>query len=154
MATKNASGLYEENIDGKTYWFEKWGAEDSLDTLLDIAGIAGKPLGMLLGGALSGEGASLLDRKFDSDVIGKVMESLFNPANKQTAKALIKKLSSGDKVFCEGVNKLNFNSHYEDKLDHLFKVTKAALEVQYGNFFDALLKMVPKDKLPKNPLPA
>lgn len=136
----NEAGLFEVIIDDKKYEFAKWGAEDATDTLLDLAAIVGKPLGLGLA-ALTGkdeEGKSGLDKKIDPNIIGSVMEALSQNvgSNKATIKALIKKLSS-DQVFCDGA-KINFNLHYQDKTLHMFKVVRAALEVQYGNFFAAL----------------
>ena len=135
---KNESGLYEVEIDGLKYEFEKWGAEDSYDVLLDIAKICGKPLGLAVG-ALFGKGG--LDTDFNPDMIGTVMEALVQGiGDKAITKAITKKLTA-EKCFCDG-QKINFNSHYQDRLDHMFKVLLAALEVQYGNFFAALLGLL------------
>lgn len=141
---KNESGMYEATIDDQRYEFEKWGADDAMDALLDIAALLGKPIGLGLSAMFkkddeSGEKKNLLEKDFNPDVIAQVMEALTDrvSANKAMCKGLIKKLSS-DKVFCEG-KKVTFNSHYQDRLDHLFRVVQTALEVQYGNFFAAFL---------------
>lgn len=140
MIAKNENGFYQADIDGHVYEFEKWGADDATDTILDIAAITGKP--MALGAAAvfgkNSDGEKNLDQKFDPNMIAIVMESLTQQvgANKAIIKALIKKLSS-DKVMCDG-KKVNFNLHYQDRLDHLFKVVKSGVEVQFGNFFAAL----------------
>lgn len=143
---KNESGLYEVIIDERKYEFEKWGAEDSTDTILDIAAIAGKPIGLGIATIFKKddvEGKKGLDKAFDPDVVGMILESLSERVgtNKSIIKALIKKLSS-DKVLCDGA-KIQFNTHYQDCLDHLFRVVRAALEVQYGNFFAAFLALQP-----------
>jgi hypothetical protein len=140
MVTKTDAGLYEVEVDGQKYEFSKWGAEDALDVLLDIAKIVGKPLGAAFG-AFAGkddDGKSKLDQEFNPDMLGTVFEALTDRMDKGVVKGLIKKLAAGNNVFCDGKPVTNFNLHYQDKLPHLFKVVQAALEVQYGNFFVAL----------------
>lgn len=138
---KNESGLYEVEVDGKKYEFEKWGAEESTDVLLDLVAITGKPIGSGVSAFFGkeAEGEPGLDRKMDSNVMGQIIESLTQKVgeNKSICKMLIKKLSS-EKVLCEGA-KINFNVHYQDNLGHMLKVVKAALEVQYGNFIEGFL---------------
>lgn len=139
---KNDAGLYEVEIDGTKYEFEKWGAEDATDALLDIAGIVGKPLGMGVA-ALFGrdeDGKAGMDKKLDPDAIGKVMEALSGQvgANKAIVKGLIKKLAS-EKVIANGAKITSFNTYYSDRMSHLMKVVRAGLEVQYGNFFGEIL---------------
>lgn len=138
---KNAAGMYETDIDGKTYEFSKWGAEDSVDALIDIGGLVGGPIGNAIGSIAGGEG---MDKEFKPEMVGLILESLTKnlSGNKAISKALIKKMASQD-VMCEGKS-INFNDHYSDSLPHLFKVVRAAFEVQYGNFFDALQDFIPK----------
>jgi hypothetical protein len=133
---KNEHGLYEADIDGEKYEFEKWGAEDALDVLIDISQMVGKPLGMAIATMLGKEG---LEKDVDPNMVGSVFESLFQNCNKANTKPLIKKLCS-EKVMCGG-KKISFDKHYEDRLMHCFKVVKANLEVQYGNFFGELLEL-------------
>lgn len=139
MVERSPEGRYDVTVDDKLYSFEKWGAEESLTNLLKIAKMVGKPLGMAVGGVIDkvNPGQKLTDMDLSPDLIGLVFEALTDRMDEGAIVALVKKLSS-DRVLCEGA-KITFNSHYEDKLGHLFKVVKAALDVQYGNFFDALL---------------
>lgn len=137
MLSKTDAGLYAETIDSLEYEFEKWGAEESLDTLLDIAKITGKPLGLAVG-AFFKEGVEGEKKEINPDAIGDIMEALVERLDKKTCMYLIKKLAA-DKVFCAGVKIKSFDLHYKDRLDHMFRVVKTALEVQYGSFFGALL---------------
>lgn len=131
------TGLYEVVVDELKYEFEKWGAEDSYDTLLDLAKLCGKPIGL----AVSAFGGGNLDEELRPDIISTVFQSIVDGiGDKSVTKAVTKKLVS-EKCFCNGA-KINFNTHYQDRLDHMFKVMWAALEVQYGNFFVALLGLV------------
>ena len=143
-AVKNEVGMWEIDIDGSRYEFEKWGAEDSMDALLDLAALVGKPLGMGVSAIFGkdeggGKDKGLFDKEFDPNIIAVIMDALTDriSTNKATCKMLIKKFAS-DKVMCDG-KRITFNTHYQDRLDHLFRVVKAALEVQYGNFFAAFL---------------
>jgi hypothetical protein len=137
---KNAAGLYQVEVDGRQYEFEKWGAEESLSTLLKLSKIAGKPLAQAIA-AIGGDAISI-DTKLhlDAGLLSTAISALMESMDEGTTVSLIKKLSS-EKVLCDGA-KISFNSHYQDRLDHLFKVVAAALEVQYGNFFGALLGLV------------
>jgi hypothetical protein len=126
-----AAGLIERVIDEHTYEFQKWGAEESVQTLLQIGGLAGKPLMQAVSAVGSQEGK----QKLELDVLGAAIGSLIENAHNPMTMALIKKLSS-EKVLCDG-KKINFDHHYQDRLDHLFRVVSAAVEVQYGNFFAA-----------------
>lgn len=142
---KNASGLYEVKVDEHVYEFEKWGADESLDVLLDIIPLISKPLGTGIAAVLGADGdGGLLDKKFDPQMVNLVFESLTTNFKKEVVKELLVKLCSKT-VLCDG-KKIIFRTHYQDKLGHLFKVAKAALEVQYGNFFDALLEIMPVSK--------
>lgn len=140
-AKKNDVGLWEIEIDGKKYEFEKWGADDSLDILLDIAKIVGKPLGAAFGAFVGEDGKVSLDRNLDPNLVSLIFEALTERFDKGTVKPIIKKLCS-DKVHCDGKQIRSFNEHYADDLLHMFRVTQAALEVQYGNFFGALFGIV------------
>lgn len=128
-----ASGLIEKEIDGIKYEFEKWGAEEALDTLLKISKVAGKSLGIALSSlTTTEEGPNFLALAFDA-LTGNMDEKL--------CMSLVKKLTS-EKVFCQGAKIQSFSVHYQDRLMHMFKVAQAALEVQYGNFFEELLGIV------------
>lgn len=142
MAEKNESGLYEVEIDDKKYEFEKWGAEESLSNLIKLSKIIGKPLGLAIGAFKQEEKeeTSLFDtdmKDINIDMLGLALQALTENLDESACIALIKKLSS-QHVLCDGA-KINFNTHYADRLDHLFRVVGAALEVQYGNFFAAVL---------------
>ncbi len=142
-ATLNEDGLYEQDIDGTKYEFQKWGAEDSLRTLLRIGKIAGKPFGILLSAVLDGKDpSSLFDDKLspelNGDLLGQAFEALSQSMEESVCFELIKKLCT-EKVMAGGVPVKNFDQHYRDKLMHSFNVARAALEVQYGSFFGAIL---------------
>lgn len=141
-AIKNDAGLWEIEIDAQRYEFQKWGAEESLSVLIKIAKIVGKPLGMAVGLMQTGEDKGKMD--LSPDLLGTVFDALAENFDEKTCIDVVKKLTA-EKVMCEG-QKIRFDTHYQDNLGHMMKVAQAALEVQYGNFFAALLAIAPFKK--------
>lgn len=137
QVTKTDAGLYEATIttaDGdKTFAFQKWGAEEATDTLLDIIAVVGESMGGLLS-IMTGSAA-------DEDVGSKSLEGLFRQLtlgltrNKDLTKRILKKLS-GDRVQCNGVT-IEWRTFYKDQLPLSFMVARAQLEVQFGDFIGA-----------------
>jgi len=149
-AVKNESGLYEVQIGEEMYEFEKWGAEESLTTLLKIAKIVGKPLGVVIAGIMGDEAPKeetlfekkgLIDKNLKPEVIAMILEAITGNIDEAVCVSLIKKFSS-EKVLCNGA-KIVFSKHYEDRLEVAFQVVNAGLGVQYGNFLNALLAVLP-----------
>lgn len=142
-AVKNPeSGMFEIEIDGAQYAFQKWGADSATDALLDLSGIVAKSLGAGVGalfGKKDAEADGEAPKKNNAESIGLIMEALLDrvSVNKALCKSLIKKFSS-ENVLCDG-KKISFDAHYADRLPHLFKVVQAAVEVQFGNFFGEFL---------------
>lgn len=141
---KTPEGLYEVSIGEEKYQFVKWNAEEALDVLLDIVPLVGKPLGAAAS-AFAGGGDSILDKDVDPNAIGAIIESLTSNFNKSTVKSIIIKLCS-DQVMCDG-KVVKFKSHYTDRMGLVFKVCQANLEVQYGNFFDAIRDLLPAARM-------
>jgi hypothetical protein len=148
---KTEAGLYSCEIDGFVYEWTKWQTEDSVDSLLDLGKICGKPIAMVVEAIFTGSA----DKEVPTNLLGQAAECLMSGlGDKVLVKALLRKFSSGEKVFCNGA-KINYNTHYQDRLFHLGKVVHAGLEVQYGNFTVAVLGIMGL-KLPKmaiNPPP-
>ena len=136
--TKLDSGMFGVDVDGRQYEFEKWGADDSLDTLLDIGSVVGGPLGQAMAVAFGKNGDGL-----KTEITGDVASQVFSgfAANmresKDIVRSVLKKLA-GRNVICEG-KKVVYDDHYAQNLGLLFQVARACFEVQYGSFFgDAL----------------
>jgi hypothetical protein len=128
--------LIKKTIDGHEYEFQKFGAKPALRMLLRLSKIVGKPLALAVSAA-KGEG-NLLDRQVDTNVLAMAVEALTNQFDENEVLDIIEELTARDNLLCDG-KKVLFNTHYEGRLDHLFKVLAAQLEVQYGNFFGAVL---------------
>lgn len=131
--------LIQKCIDDKEYEFERLGAKASLKLFIRISKIIGGPLSMIFensGG--KGKLTSLMSSDLKELNISKAIKALMENVDADDALEIIEQLTAGEKVLCDG-KKINFNTHYEGELPHLFKVVTAAFEVQYGNFFDAFL---------------
>jgi len=134
---KNEAGRFETTLEGKDgpihLEFQKWGAEEATDTLLDLIAVVGESAGGIIS-ALTGGGG-------DVDVGHTSLEGLFRQLtlgltrDRTLTKRVLKKLSS-DRVIANGVL-INWASFYKDQLPLSFAVARAQLEVQYGNFIDA-----------------
>jgi hypothetical protein len=146
---KNIEGLYETEIDGRAYEFEMWGAEESMDALLDIAAILGKPLSKFGAKAVSKGVAAALGEEVGNDSLSAILENLVDQVtgNRAMVMRLVKKLTT-HKVFCER-KKIAFDIHYRNELPHAWRVAAVALEVQYGNFFDAASGLIARPQRPQ-----
>lgn len=132
-----ATELIKRSIDGIEYGFQQLGAKQSLKVLLRLKRVVQGSVSMLLSSFEPSETSiSLFDRNINTDFIGKAIEALADKIDDDEVIDLIETLTAKDNVLWDG-KKIIFNTHYEGRLEHLFKVLGAALEVQYGNFFDA-----------------
>ncbi len=124
----------EKSIDGRKYQFTQYGAKEALKMLVRLSKIIGKP--MALSYAALGEKGADGSPQIKGDILAQAIDALMQNAHEDEVLDLCMKLASKD-CLCEG-RQIDFNMHYEGQLPHMFKVIKAALEVQYGNFFGAL----------------
>lgn len=131
-----------KTVDGLEYQFSKYGAKQGLKTLLRLSKMIGKPLAIAVGSA-KGEG-SLKDKQIDMSVIGEAIQALTEQIDQDEVLSLVEQLTATD-ALCDG-KKIIFNSHYEGRYGHMFKVMAAALEVQYGNFFEEISGLVGSPK--------
>lgn len=132
---KGSGGRYVCDVDSSEYEFSRWGAEKSLDVLAELSDLVGKPLGLVLGGITNKQG---LQTRITGDLAQTVIGALTRKLRKNKADVLrVLKLLCVEEVFCDGKAIRNLD-HYEGRLDHLFRVAYAGLEVQYGSFFAAV----------------
>lgn len=139
------TGLIKRTIDGDEYEFEQFGAKQGLKVLIRLSKIVGKPLALAAG--VSKKGADG-ETTFSAETLATAVEALTDRMDQDDVIELLTLLCS-EKALCNGA-KINFDSHYSRKFDRLFKVTEAALEVQFGNFFDALQALLPQSKATKS----
>ena len=132
---KGAGGQWVVDVDGHEYEFQKFGATRALDVLSCITGVVGRPLGAVLGRLAQGKG---LSTQITPDLAQEVLGSLTRRLRKHREDVfIVLKALTAEDVLCDG-KRIAFDAHYEDRLDHLFRVAYAALEVQYGSFFAAV----------------
>lgn len=137
---------HTRSIDGHEYLFTKFGAKQSMKYLGKVLKLVGEPIAMATGAATKDGGKSLFESDMDFEMLGKAIGTLCEKFDDEEVQKLIIDISSFPNVLCDGV-KVEFDSHYAGKLDLLFKVVRAALEVQYGNFFGALTDALPVKKV-------
>ncbi|RYF51815.1 MAG: hypothetical protein EOO38_02205 [Cytophagaceae bacterium] len=124
------------DIDGKTFEFSRWGAEEQTDTLIDLTSVLGDAVGGL---SSLYKNTDDPDAELGASAIGKLMASLTSGLSRDKAltKRLMIKLSSGDRITCDGAKVGTYNTFYATDLMLAFKVMRANLEVQFGSFFVA-----------------
>ena len=145
-----ARELVQKYVDDQLYEFEQFTTTNSLKTLARLTKIVGEPLAIALGGFFKEEKPGLtpagipkpvaapkglLDRDIDGDAIKAAVAALVDRLDENEVVELVKKLTS-EKVLCDH-QAIVFDLHFAGRPLHLFKVLKAAIEAQYGNFFDA-----------------
>jgi hypothetical protein len=135
--------LAKKEIDGHLYEFEQFGAKKATKLLVRIGRIAGGPLA-IVGTQIVGQKdrKGLAEKLNSAEVISRVIEALTQKLDENEVLDIIETFTGGDKVLCDG-KKISFDHHYQNRLDHMFRVLWAALEVQYGNFFGALTALMP-----------
>lgn len=126
--TKTEHGLWAVSIDGHTYEFSKFGAEEGFGCIVDLLSLIGAPLAA----AAPGKNPDLpTDPSAITRSIGEALARM--GSEKPKVIALVKNLTSGRRVFCDG-KVVDFNTHYADRYGHMMNVLMAALEVQFGSF--------------------
>lgn len=133
-----ARELIKKIIDGSEYEFQQFGAKQSLKLLTRVLKIIGEPMALSVE-AFEGEG-KLLDRKISGKGLALAAKALTERLDQDEVVDLLTQFCSHPACLCDG-KQVEFNTHYEGRLGHLFKVFQAALEVQYQDFFGALSEL-------------
>lgn len=128
--------MQRKTIDGEEYEFSKFGAKKSIKILRRLLGIVGEPLALALASA-KGSG-KILDKDIDPGMLSGAVRALIERADEDTVLSLMDDLCGESACLCNG-KKVLFDTHYEGRLPHLFKVLAASVEVQYGDFFGGSL---------------
>lgn len=140
-----ARQLVEKYVDDESYQISQFATTESLKVLTRLSKILGPSFSVAMAGS------KISDPKAQTELFGKAVSELTSRLDEEEVIALIKKL-----IDCclrgEG-KKINFELDFQGRLGHLFKLLKAVLEVQYGNFFqelgsiaDSLQEPAPKEK--------
>jgi hypothetical protein len=116
-------------IDGHNYEFYQLGAVKSLKILTRILKIIGEPIGLITGEATVKD---FLKTELNSDILGKALKALTDKLDEELVVNTIKELL--EPVLCDG-KRIQFDLHFQGRIGHLLKVVKAALEVNYKDFF-------------------
>lgn len=140
------SELVKKEVDGHDYEFSLLGARESLKTLTKLVKLLGEPMAIALG-AIGGDrdiekGKKILAALTTSDLLARATRALIERMDEDNVADLVEKLTGKATTMCDG-KPIIFNSHYEGRLGHLFKVFGAALEVQFGDFFGVISASLP-----------
>lgn len=130
--------LVKKTIDGNEYEFEQMAPKLALKTLVKLSKIVGKPIAMVMGsdGITKDKSKGILSKNLSPELFSAAVGSMIEKLDEADTIELCVLLTA-DTVLCDG-KKIDFNSHYASRLGLMFKVLAAALEVQFGNFFDDL----------------
>lgn len=133
---KTPQGVPCVTLNGRVFEISRWGAEEQTDTLFELVGILGDAAG---GVADLYKNTKDPDADIAQDVMSRLIGKLTTGLTKDRAatKRLMMKLSSGDRVVCDGVAVRNYNKFYENDLFLAFQVAAANMRIQFGDFFHA-----------------
>lgn len=130
-----------KTIDGVKYTFYQFNPRLGMKVLVKLAKIFGEPLGMIGESVISKGFKNVLASEVKELPVSKMVNSLVTRLDDSEVTELIDNLC--DNIICDGKNlKEIFDVHFQGEYLRLFKVVKAALEVQYGNFFAAILGLL------------
>lgn len=135
-----SKGLAKRTIDGDEYEFTQFGAKESIRILSRVLKLVGEPMTLAYASFKDdpeGTAKSFFDRDFDKMILSKAVGAFAERMDDEAVLDLIETLTAKSNVICNGA-KIDFNSHYEQRLGRMFKVLLAALEVQFGNFLEEL----------------
>jgi len=123
----------KKSIDGNEYIFYQFPATLGTKVLIRLSKLLGEPLGLLGGDVLKGgvKGALTADA---GAAIGKAVKSLADNMDVDETYSLIQTFFN--QVHYKGQSLTDiYDVHFQGKYALIFKILRAALEVQYGNFF-------------------
>ena len=135
----------EITIDGHSYLFHQFGAKQSLKNLTKLMKIIGEPLAAALTSFKPVPGKKMLDGELNIEAMAKAVGILMSKMDDPDVLDLIEDLCGNDHVLVDG-KKIVFDTYYSQNLGLMLKVLRAALEVQYGNFFAELFESLPIQK--------
>jgi len=122
--------LTDKFVDGEAYQVSQFGASQGLKVLTTLTKLVGPSISMAFGA----EGQT--SETAQAEVIGRAVNALCEKLDEEKVLNLIKTLI--DTALVGEGKKIVFETHFQGRLGHLFKVLKAVLEVQYGDFLSDL----------------
>lgn len=154
--------VIQKEIDGETYHIEQFNTTTGLKVLGRLVKIFGEPITKALSalgaksavkGELNPQGlptpSSVIrdaeeaskKREIDPAALGEAVALLLERLDEDEISGLVKRLTT-EGVKCGG-KEIDFDEHFAGNFSHLFKVTSAALEAQFGNFLGAITAKIP-----------
>lgn len=127
----------EKTIDGEKYTFCQLPPKRSLKLMMRILRIVGPTLGVAVEGARTGAGVdigALLTTDID---VSRIVSALCERLDENEVEAIVDDLLSQTIHGGKGEVSRQFDVLFGGRLQHLFKVVYAALQVEYGDFLAA-----------------
>jgi hypothetical protein len=146
--------LVAKTIDGRLYEFEQFKTSTAVRVLAKLTKVLGEPLAVAMSSFFKASKGSneaqkldpetgvpissrrMLDQEVDPNALAKAVGLLIERLDEVDVVDLIEQLVAKS-VLCDH-KPVIFEMHYQGDIGHLFRVIAAALEVQYGNFIDAI----------------
>ncbi len=130
--------LHRFVVDEIEYQVSNYTAKKGLKLLTRLVKVAGKPIGILAGGAKKMEEAG------GEGVLADAIEALTQGLDEDSTLSLVMDLVDGIIINANGRERLViFDTDFQGKLGHLFKVLKEVVQFQFSDFLGGLAAMQP-----------
>lgn len=117
----------EVQVDEVKYTVNMMTASRSIRLLAKLAKILGEPLSLLA----AGKG----DQQKAIDLLPNAVKAIAQRMDEDQVESMIKELVGTCSI---GPNPIQFETHFQGRIAHLFKLLPQILKVQYGDFWTAL----------------
>jgi len=128
-------------VDDISYDVNPYITSVGMKLLTDITLLAGKPLLTLIFGIKGsmGKGKKFTEMDIDADLIQTIMTGLYERIDTNTLDSLFKRVLSGTMISnsSQSLDKI-YDTHFQSRYLHLFKVVLFSLKVQYADFWKGL----------------
>lgn len=119
-------------VDNHTYEIGQWSVDQSLGMMTWLIKTFGESVVALLG---STSLSKMMENDIDGPAMKMMMMGLGSRLMEDEVKARMREIFSGG-ILCDG-KQFEYNTHFQGRIGHLFKVAVAVLRVQYSDFFGA-----------------
>lgn len=130
--------VHRFEVDDIEYQVSNYTAKKGLKLLTRLVKVAGRPIGILAGGA------SKMEEVGGEGIVADAIEALAQGLDENSTLSLIMDLVEGIIINADGRERLVvFDTDFQGKLGHLFKVLKEIVQFQFSDFLGGLAAMRP-----------
>ncbi len=123
----------EVSVDGESYMVHAFPATKALKILTRLTKLVGEPLSVF-GGGIDGKAEELIPK-----AVRALAERLDENDVELLVKDILRSVSHGGVSVAD-----KFETHFQLKFGHLFKLLASVLKFQYGDFFSVLAASAPQ----------